>query len=395
MKNLITLIFSLAIILAITNETFAQNVGIGLVTPAYKLDVMGEVASRNTNAFRLRQPDYGVILRNDNANFWLLSTDSGTPDSGWNTLRPFRMELATGDVMMANTQVMFKHTSGNVGIGTLAPTEKLDVEGDIRLGGGDMYSGSGNLRLRGGSGYVELRTTSPSYGVIIRENGSNDFGNIEITAAGLGLGYGTSGAHVTVAPGGNVGIGTSAPTAKLDVQGAAVVNYLAVDPQNATTEGGEISLRGSTAALANWQIDNLSGRLRFHAAGGEWFTMNTAGKASFSAGSTFPGNYRMYVNGGILATRVKVAVYNSAQWADYVFAEDYQLKSLSQVESFIKENKHLPNIPSAKEMVNQGNDLHQTDARLLEKIEELFLHTIEQDKQIELLKKEIESLKEE
>jgi len=286
--------------------------------------------------------------------------------------------------------------SQNVGIGTSTPGHALDVEGDARFRGNDIYGAAGNFRIQAGpGGYVELKTNSTDYGVIIREIGSGNFANIEVENNTLAIGYRVSGGHVFVETGGNVGIGVANPTTKLDVNGQARADYLIIDPQNnASGEGGELQLKGTTGNT-NWQIDNLNGDVRMHAGGGEWFVMNTAGKLSLSAGKTFPGNYKLYVRGGILSERVKVAVYNSAEWSDYVFAEDYKLKSLNEVERFVKKNKHLPNVPSAAIMVKHGNDLGKTDAILLEKIEELFLHTIEQQKQIEQLKAEVERLSKE
>jgi hypothetical protein len=105
-----------------------------------------------------------------------------------------------------------------------------------------------------------------------------------------------------------------------------------------------------------------------------------------------PG-YRLFVDQGILTEKVKVAVAGTAQWSDYVFATDYKLMPLAEVEKFIRTNNHLPNVPSAAEMVKEGNDLGKTDAKLLEKIEELTLYMIEMKKEIENLKKENNNLK--
>jgi hypothetical protein len=114
--------------------------------------------------------------------------------------------------------------------------------------------------------------------------------------------------------------------------------------------------------------------------------------ANFCA-SALPNGYRLYVNGGILTTKVKVANYCSTSWADYVFANDYNLKPLSEVESFIKENKHLPNIPSATELEKEGLDLGIMQSLQMAKIEELTLYMIEMKKEIETLKTQNESLK--
>ena len=78
-----------------------------------------------------------------------------------------------------------------------------------------------------------------------------------------------------------------------------------------------------------------------------------------------------------------------ADWADFVFEKDYDLPTLSEVEQFIQKNKHLPGVPSAKEVETNGMDVAETQAMLLQKIEELTLYIIQQQKEIELLKSKI------
>ena len=79
--------------------------------------------------------------------------------------------------------------------------------------------------------------------------------------------------------------------------------------------------------------------------------------------------------------------------ADYVFAENYNLKSLSEVENYVKENKHLPGVPSAAEMAENGMNVAEMSNLLLEKIEELTLHMIQLQKENQALKAEVEMLK--
>ncbi|MDO8367542.1 MAG: hypothetical protein Q7T20_12145 [Saprospiraceae bacterium] len=107
----------------------------------------------------------------------------------------------------------------------------------------------------------------------------------------------------------------------------------------------------------------------------------------------FPSGYRLYVKGGILTERLKIANYNSSQWADYVFAPDYVLKPLSEVEAFVKANKHLPNVPSAQDIEKDGLDVADMLARQMEKIEELMLYTFELNKRVEKLEAENAALK--
>lgn len=105
--------------------------------------------------------------------------------------------------------------------------------------------------------------------------------------------------------------------------------------------------------------------------------------------------YKLFVDGGILSTAITVSTF--ANWADYVFASDYQLKSLDEVEKFIKENGHLQNIPSAQEIAESGFELSNMARLQQEKIEELTLYLIQQNKEIQELKKqnaEIAELKE-
>lgn len=137
-----------------------------------------------------------------------------------------------------------------------------------------------------------------------------------------------------------------------------------------------------------------------------WFsTANSTSNGKIYLGSTavYPnatGNYRLFVEGGILTEKVKVALRSSANWADYVFANDYKLMPLNEVEAFVKTNKHLPGIDSAEQLTKDGIDVAQMQSKQMEKIEELTLYIIDQDKKIaeqakalEKNSKELEALK--
>lgn len=102
--------------------------------------------------------------------------------------------------------------------------------------------------------------------------------------------------------------------------------------------------------------------------------------------------YRFFVRGGILAEEVRIRT--QANWPDYVFASDYNLMPLTQVEEYISENGHLPNMPSAAEVEKEGIALGSIVKLQQEKIEELTLHLIEQNKKIEALEKQNAKLEE-
>ena len=117
------------------------------------------------------------------------------------------------------------------------------------------------------------------------------------------------------------------------------------------------------------------------------------GKVVIGTGiNSYPDGYSLFVKGGILTERVRVALANSERWADYVFKPDYKLMKLKDVEKFIKYNGHLPNVPSAEEMAQKGLDIAETSAKLMEKIEELTLYLIEANKKIEELDKKVKNL---
>ncbi len=123
------------------------------------------------------------------------------------------------------------------------------------------------------------------------------------------------------------------------------------------------------------------------------------GKTGIGAVSTFPtnpsyANYKLFVTGGILTDEVRVKSNNgSGSWADYVFAKDYRLKPLSEVETYINENGHLPNVPSAERVKEDGLALGEISKIQQEKIEELTLYIIEQNKINKKQGEEIEQLK--
>lgn len=109
--------------------------------------------------------------------------------------------------------------------------------------------------------------------------------------------------------------------------------------------------------------------------------------------STFPetvggediDHYRLFVKGGILTQEVRVRT----SWADYVFDNQYSLKPLSEVDEYIEENGHLPNMPSAEEVEEQGIEIGEITRMQQEKIEELTLYVIALQKEIDELKEMI------
>jgi hypothetical protein len=100
-------------------------------------------------------------------------------------------------------------------------------------------------------------------------------------------------------------------------------------------------------------------------------------------------DYKLYVEGNIRTRKVRV---DQGSWADYVFEKDYNLLPLSEVEKYIQEHRHLPEVPSAAEVAKAGVDLGDHQVVLLKKIEELTLYIIEQNKMLQQQQGRIEAL---
>ncbi len=149
---------------------------------------------------------------------------------------------------------------------------------------------------------------------------------------------------------------------------------------------GVIRVLGGGDLLLNIPSSSVTGRkITFAADFAKLMQVADNGKVTIGNPSNMNGNYRLYVETGIITEKLKVATVSN--WADYVFDKKYNLLSLKEVEKYIKTNKHLPNVPSAEEVAKEGIDMAKMDAKLLEKIEELTLYVIQLNKKIEQLEK--------
>lgn len=195
------------------------------------------------------------------------------------------------------------------------------------------------------------------------------------------IGIGSNALFDNVAGNNNVAIGSSAGVKK-NGSGNIYLGFNAGSVAATTTENNKLYI-GNTNTLMPLVYGDFTAK--FVAIGD--VTPSVAKRDGLAS------QYGLLVQKGILTEKLKVATLTSGDWADYVFEEGYKRMSIEEVEKYIQENKHLPNVPTTEQMLANGNDVMKTDAKLLEKIEELTLYMIEMNKEIKALKAENANLK--
>jgi len=315
-----------------------------------------------------------------------------------------------------------KNTSGrmNTFIGADAGRNSVTASYNVFIGTGSGFNNTGNLNTFMGHSAGNKNTSGVGNTYIGHYTGF--FGTTGGGNTYLGQGAG----HRNTTGGGNVFLGyqagynemgsnklyidnsnTATPLIygdfaanKLEINGFLRSGLINVAPHNGPIgEGGEIKLEGYGTSYTGWHIDNYDGNLRMfreNGNSGDIFIFNKQGKVGI--GTHHPGSFKLAVEGKIGAREIQVTNVNP--WPDYVFAKDYDLPSLSEVEAYIQQNQHLPNVPSAKVVAKEGIELGKMNATLLRKVEELTLYMIQQNKInaqqaqiIEQLQKQVEALK--
>ncbi len=205
--------------------------------------------------------------------------------------------------------------------------------------------------------------------------------------------------HVT----GKLGVGTTSPATQLHVNGALKL----------TSSYGNLTLGSMDANYVHFNTDRpafyfnkpifLQSIVRTTGAIITFYTHTTTPCMTLlhdrvGIGTSSP-MHKLEVNGNVRVKNITVDSLIRAEeiivettGADFVFADDYQLRPLSEVKSFITENKHLPEIQSAQEMQENGVSVSELQTKLLQKIEELTLYLIEQEQTIQELRQEVEQL---
>ncbi len=378
----------------IGTSTNAGNVGIGTTSPQSNLHINNSDVNANFPSLTSRGDilqlfevinntlEIGVAGASNTRRSWILSRHddlSGTYGKYYSTLHlqpnigdksQFR-GIAIGFTPATHIDIgTHLAVDGNVGIGTVSPNYQLHIK-----------DGSG-LRVQSSNAQIVFSDISNS--LKLRMNNSGDLQLTNISDNSL--------CHFD--NNGNVGIGTTNP-----IESKLVINHRS-EPGLSGNKTGALAIIGLNTELAIGASSQTNGgswiqtrhKDSQYPASAYTLALNPlGGNVGIGTSNTF--GYKLAVNGTIGAKEVKVE--NTSAWPDYVFSDNYKLNDLNEIENFVKENKHLPDIPSAREVEENGIQLGEMDAKLLQKIEELTLYMIEQNKKTETLIEKVETLESE
>jgi len=356
-----------------------SNVGIGTSTISDKLHIAGS-------------GDVGIMLDDNydtNGSPWRLWVDNWDISASKNF---------TFKIDYSNLNIFNLTTDGKVGIGTTNPNSTLSVGGT-----GQSRAAIYGEALGAASTYdIGLWAIGTSYGVFSNQTGGA-MGVYGGSDTGIGGYFKSTSGYGLIVASGNVGIGTTTPSsATLQVNGTALINsYVYIYGSNKTgvirnaVNDGILQLSGgnTTSDGANIHLGGSAGdnSMFVRIGSSEKFRITSEGNVGIGTSlSSNPNNYKLAVKGKIGCSEIKVE--DVSTWSDFVFGSGYRLRTLSEVENYIKANKHLPDVPSEEQVKTEGYDVTEMNALLLQKIEELTLYAIGQDKALKEQKTENKKL---
>ncbi len=343
------------------------NVGIGTSTPTAKLTIAGSV-------------DPLLDLKSSNSNWGTLQF-SNANTGNWN-IKAFVAPTSADDRLrfvndVAGT-IMTMTGGGNVGIGTVDPGSALTVSSSATS-----------------SAVLELHASSEDRsGQVKFTNGNNsgfwyidtELGDIN-TDDQIYIGN-SGGTKMTITGEGNVGIGTNNPGTALTVAScsADVLELHGNCNGQSNLKFTSDNYNGSWWIATKLASTNASDAMYFgNEDNGTHMMIDGGGNVGIG---TLDPKYELSVNGTIQAKEIRV----ETGWSDFVFEDNFRLRPLAEVEQYIKENKHLPDVTPASEIQAEGLQVAKGMTQMMQKIEELTLYVIELKKDNDALRTQLNNL---
>ncbi len=366
-----------AISISILSFGFAngQNVGIGMATPLADLHISG-----GTSVYT------GIILSNTAAGLTFADgLHMGIQYQGDAPVNRYGYLVVKENIPFkigTNSQEMISlSATGNIGLGYTNPTQRLEVSGNIRM------RGSGALQKRilfyndaGDADIASIGHLNDNVITIAAHSGNAQFSKFYFDVANEKMGVGAI-------PGINdgkilVNYNSSTGNPHLTLKESILGDYSRLEFANTGAErvwhiAGQTVAGAGATNRAN-DILNI-----WNSSRGDIMSFRGDGRVGILTTNPAVG-YALSVDGKIICEELRVQL--SGAWPDYVFADNYTLMPLQGVESFIKNNRHLPGIPSALEMEKNGLSVGEMQKKMMEKIEELTLYILQQQKEIDALK---------
>ncbi|WP_420553602.1 hypothetical protein [Tenacibaculum aiptasiae] len=383
------------------------NIGIGTTSPNDKLEVAG-----NGKGITIHQENSGNIFNgikfkayNDGINGGLL-WNQASGEIRLNAASTYYPTFYSG-----GAERMRIKKDGYVGIGTADPSEKLEIKnGGLKLSTNDA-TGNYELKIKANHDYNNKFVMSSGNTVVFQEKVIPDVGGTQNSKSFISNYYGIGFSTATLNPStkdhvnmyisgasdpngsGYVGIGTTTPDKQLTVKNE--IKILKSGNTRAKGDKAEIIFGEAKSDFysGSIKIENTNSNPGYvnpkmvfslqdyntNALEDVKERMTISSKGNVGIGTEETGVHKLAVEGSIGAREIKV---QATGWYDFVFEKDYNLPTIKEVEKHIKEKGHLKDIPSEKEVLKNGIYLGEMDGKLLQKIEELTLYTIQQEKKI-------------
>lgn len=361
-----------------TNVYINGNVGIGTSSPTHMLQVAGTLGIRADNSAFVIDDQYEARL-----GFVKQSGSAPQITTGVASSMIFSQSSevdVTANISTATlTERMRINTDGNVGIGSSAPEQRLTLSTETSTWQLGLTNGAT------GGGTWQLGSSADDW-----DAGAGKF----LIASGTD----TEDVSLAITEDQYVGLGTVDPQSKLHVVGDVVVD----DEKPRIFTGSAVAELDRYLHILNTPSHRTASGVK---AGGVLVSddydyanpdkNNLIVKGAVGIGTPLdnnPNDYSLAVNGKIGAHDIRVE-NSSATWPDYVFETNYVLTPLESLEAYLRKNKHLPDVPTAATVAEEGYSVDEMTSVLLKKVEELTLYVIELKKENEAMKKALEEIK--